>query len=660
MIQRITTSLFLALTLICSVSAKVYKVTSPNGQLSISINVEPAGISYSTAWNDSMLIAPSQIALHLHDNTIWGPGAKVVNAKQTSHKESITAPNYRQSSFISEYNRLLIQMKGCWAIETRAYDDGVAYRFVSSMQGDSIKIKNETAEFKFNRDYPILANYSGRRDYIANFEKQYETGPISGFSSHGGSLSYLPLMIDFGQNIGKVVLLESDVENYPGLFLNQKEGQLGFFAQFPPYPAAHRLESNGVRRVSKYSDFISKGPANRTFPWRIMAFAHEDKMLPTNNMVYALASPNRIGDARWIKPGRSTWDWWNNCGISGVDFKVGFNNETYRYYIDFAAQYGFQYVLIDDGWYDYSNHNVMDARGNIDIPALCKYAESKGVRILLWVVGDAFDVQAEELCKYYSEVGVAGFKLDFFERQDQQVIDQTIRMAQIAAKYHMLLNLHGIYVPKGLQRAYPNIINYEAVFGMEQLKWTDKTEANMPRNDVLIPFMRQLAGPLDYTQGATINRDRYNFRSVDHYPMSQGTRAHQVATYVCFDSPLAMLCDSPTRYIREAETTNFINAIPAVFDSTFVVDCDFEKYIVMGRKQGNKYYVGTLNNWDARTITIQLDFLAPGTHKARIFRDGLNSDRIAEDYKIEIKDVAAQTALTIPMTSGGGFAIIIE
>lgn len=657
---KLLLSTALVLTMFCTGGAKIYKVASPNGNLSISFDVEPAGITYSAAWQDSVLIAPSGIALQLLDGTTLGPNAKVVSAKQSSHSETISAPYYRQSSFVSEYNSLLLQMKGNWALEARAYNDGVAYRFVSTMKGDSLKVKNEIAEFNFLRDYPILANYSGRRDYIANFEKQYEAGPVSSFSNHNGSLSYLPLLVDFGPGVGKGVLLESDVENYPGMFINQKKDQLGFTAQFPPYPAEHRVEGNGVRRVSKYSDFIAKGPATRTFPWRILAFAHEDTELPVNNMVYALASPNRIGDTQWIKPGRSTWDWWNNTGISGVDFKVGFNNDTYRYYIDFAAEYGFQYVLIDDGWYDYSRHNVMDARNDIDIPALCQYAKTKDIRILLWVVGDAFDVQAEELCEHYSKVGVAGFKLDFFERQDQQVIDQTIRMAKTAAKHNMLLNLHGIYVPKGLHRTYPNIINYEGVFGLEQLKWTDKTDADMPRNDVLIPFMRQLTGPLDYTQGATLNRDRYNFRSVDHYPMSQGTRAHQVATYICFDSPLAMLCDSPTRYIREAETTRFINSIPSVFSSTFVPQCDFEKYVVIARQQDGRFYIGALNNWDARTITLPLDFLPAGNHKARIFRDGINSDRIAEDYLIENKEVTSQSTLTLPLASGGGCAIIIE
>lgn len=377
-------------------------------------------------------------------------------------------------------------------------------------------------------------------------------------------------------------------------------------------------------------------------------------------MVYALASPCRIENTSWIKPGRSTWDWWNHCSIYNVDFKVGFNNDTYKYYIDFAAKYNFDYVLIDDGWYSYHNRNVMDANPALDIPMLCEYAKTKNIRLILWMVGDAFDKQAEEVCAYYSKMGVAGFKLDFFERQDQHLIERTYSMAAVAAKYNMLLNLHGVYVPKGLNRTYPNVINFESVFGLEQLKWTDQKKADMAHNDLWIPFMRQTAGPHDYTPGAMLNRTRDMFRSIDHRPMSQGTRAHQVAAYIVFDMPLAVLCDSPTNYIRESETTYFINSIPAVFDSTFVHMSELGNYLVMGRKKGDNYYLGAYNDWDARTIDVNLSFLPEGEYVAKIYKDGLNVDRVAEDYKLMEQMVTSADVLNIDMGAGGGFAIIFS
>lgn len=650
--------LFLAIC-VFSLSAKDYKITSPNGHLSIIVGIDK-NVTYTVKAGDVTVIAPSVMALELENGTRLGDNPKVISSRKDKRKERIIAPLYRQSTFDSEYNSLRIKMKGGWGVETRAYDDGVAYRFFTSFDND-VNIKNETVEFNFEKDYDITLGYSDvySDKYLASFEKQYVTEPVSGFKEREGRLSYLPVMVHIGDS-GKAVLLESDVENYPGMFVNHNPEKHGLVGEFPRYPLKHKAQSNGVLRVSERAGYMASVKGRRTYPWRIVAYADKDEQLPVNNMVYALASPCRIDDTSWIKPGHSTWDWWNHCSIYNVDFKVGFNNDTYKYYIDFAAKYNFEYVLIDDGWYSYADKNVMDANPALDIPSLCKYAEKKNVRLILWMVGDAFDKQAEEVCAYYSKMGIAGFKLDFFERQDQLLIEETYRMAETAAKYKMLLNLHGICVPKGLNRTYPNVVNFEAVFGLEQMKWTDKKNADMAANDLMIPFMRMVAGPLDYTPGAMLNRTRDMFRSIDHRPMSQGTRAHQVAAYVIFDSPVSVLCDSPTNYIRESETTCFINSIPAVFDSTFVSMSQFGKYLVMGRKKADKYYLGGFNDWDSRTLEIPLDFLPEGEYVARIYKDGLNVDRVAEDYKITEQTVTSSDKLNVAMGSCGGFAIIFS
>jgi alpha-glucosidase len=615
-------------------------------------------VTYSVAAGEQVLVAPSAIALVLEDGTVLGEKPHVTSTRKGAKTEIITAPFYRQSKFESSYNSLTLKMKGNWGIEARAFNDGVAYRLFTTLKKD-INIKNEVVEFNFEKDYNLTIPFNDlfRDKYIGSFEKQYDYEPISNFESHGGRLSYMPIMVHY-DNGAKVLLLESDVENYPGMFINYNKEQLGLVGEFPPFPLKHNDTSNGVLRVSERAPYVASVKGNRTYPWRIVAYAADEKQIPVNNMVYALASPCRIEDTSWIKPGHSTWDWWNHCSIYNVDFKVGFNNDTYKYYIDFAAKYNFDYVLIDDGWYSYHNRNVMDANPALDIPMLCEYAKSKNIRLLLWMVGDAFDKQAEEVCAHYSKVGVAGFKLDFFERQDQNLIERTYSMAATAAKYNMLLNLHGVYVPKGLNRTYPNVINFESVFGLEQLKWTDGKKADMARNDLLIPFMRQTAGPHDYTPGAMLNRTRDMFRSIDHRPMSQGTRAHQVATYIMFDMPIAMLCDSPTNYIREEETTYFINSIPTVFDSTFVHMSEMGKYLVTGRKKGEKYYLGGFNDWDARSLEVSLSFLPAGEYVARIYKDGMNVDRVAEDYKLMEQTVTSADKLNIAMGSGGGFAII--
>lgn len=655
--RHLVCTFFLCLSAI--LSAKDYTVVSPDGNLTMTFGVGEK-VTYTVKAGDVTLVAPSCIALELEGGLVLGEKPKVSSVRKGKKAETIVAPLYRQSSIESEYNSLVLKMNGNWGIEARAFNDGVAYRLFTTFKKD-IKIKNEVVEFNFDKDYQMTLPYSDlfKDKYIASFEKQYETEPVSHFKNHEGRLSFMPIMLHY-DNAAKVILLESDVENYPGMFVNYNKEKLGLVGEFPPYPLKHKDTSNGVLRVSERAPYIASVEGNRAYPWRIVAYAADEKQVPVNNMVYALASPCRIENTSWIKPGRSTWDWWNHCSIYNVDFKVGFNNDTYKYYIDFAAKYNFDYVLIDDGWYSYHNRNVMDANPALDIPMLCEYAKTKNIRLILWMVGDAFDKQAEEVCAYYSKMGVAGFKLDFFERQDQHLIERTYSMAAVAAKYNMLLNLHGVYVPKGLNRTYPNVINFESVFGLEQLKWTDQKKADMAHNDLWIPFMRQTAGPHDYTPGAMLNRTRDMFRSIDHRPMSQGTRAHQVAAYIVFDMPLAVLCDSPTNYIRESETTYFINSIPAVFDSTFVHMSDLGNYLVMGRKKGDNYYLGAYNDWDARTIDVNLSFLPEGEYVAKIYKDGLNVDRVAEDYKLMEQMVTSADVLNIDMGAGGGFAIIFS
>ena len=654
--KKIFLFLFLMLNLSALV-AKEYIVVSPDGNLKIKIDVDN-NVTYTVAAGGLTLIAPSVIALELEDGRVLGETPVVLNVRKGKKSETIISPLYRQSSFNSEYNSLKLKMKGRWGIEVRAFNDGVAYRLFTDFKKD-INIKNERVEFNFEKDYNLTIPFNDlfSDKYIGSFEKQYEFEPVSDFDTHGGRLSYMPIMVHY-DDATKVVLLESDVENYPGMFINCNARKNGLVGEFPGYPLKHKDTSNGVLRVAERANYIASVSGERTYPWRIIAYAADEKQIPVNNMVYALASPCRIDDTSWIKPGHSTWDWWNHCSIYNVDFKVGFNNDTYKYYIDFAAKYNFDYVLIDDGWYSYHNRNVMDANPALDIPMLCEYAKDKNIRLILWMVGDAFDKQAEEVCAYYSKMGIAGFKLDFFERQDQNLIERTYSMAATAAKYKMILNLHGVYVPKGLNRTYPNVVNFESVFGLEQMKWTDKKNADMAHNDLMIPFMRMTAGPLDYTPGAMINRTREMFRSIDHRPMSQGTRAHQVAAYIVFDSPVSVLCDSPTNYIREGETTYFINNIPAVFDSTFVHKSDFGKYLVMGRKKGENFYLGGFNNWDVRDVEMDLSFLPEGEYTATIYKDGLNVDRVAEDYKLIKQTVTSGDKLNISMGAGGGFAII--
>jgi len=638
--------------------AKNHVVTSPSGVLQVTVAAGDT-TTWSVAVAGVETMAPSRIALRLDDGTTLGDGARVVKAVRSAVSERIDAPFYRQRTFTAVYNRLDLRMAGGYGLEFRAYDDGVAYRFYT-LRKDSLCVADEVAEFNFAEDYPLTIPYADRRSDIfeSSFESPYTGETVSAVRAREDRLAFLPILVDIGDR-GRLLLLESDVEDYPGMFVRANEAALGLRAVFPPCALETRLAKSGEKRPVKYGATIARTAGRRTFPWRAVGYAADDTQLPVNNMVYQLAAPNRIGDTEWIRPGRATWDWWNGVRLTGVDFRAGINTDTYKYHIDFAARFGIEYVLIDDGWYSYSDKNLLHPVASVDIAELCRYAAERNVRILLWAVGNTLLQQAEAVCSHYAALGVAGFKVDFFDAQHQEIVDDVYRLAEVTARHRLLIDFHGMYKPTGLNRTYPNVVNFEGVFGLEQLKWTDRDEADMPLNDVQIPFIRMAAGPMDYTQGAMINAAKPDFRAVNKRPMSQGTRAHQVAMYVVYDAPLTMLCDSPSHYLREEESTAFIAAIPPVFDATQVLSGRVGEYIVTARRRGDAWYVGGLTSWQSRTVEVDFSFLGEGEWEARIFRDGVNSDLSGEDYKVETRTVSRGDSIGIPMAPGGGFALIL-
>lgn len=644
---------------VCSVSAaaRSYRLASPDGRLTVAVTTGDS-TCYSLSVAGECVLAPSRIAMRLADGRALGDRTRVRKASTRHAKETIAAPLYRQREIDAEYNSLDLCMAGGYGIEFRAYDDGVAYRFHTS-SADSITVVSECVEFNMAADYPLVIPYADRRRdiYESSFESQYTFEPAAAVRSHAGRLAFLPVSADLGSR-GWLLLTESDVEDYPGLFVEAGREPFSLKGVHPPVPSATRITGSGSKRPVSYSDCIARTAGCRTFPWRIAAYAADDCGLPVNDMVYKLAAPGRMADTEWIRGGRSTWDWWNGARLSGVDFRAGINTETYMYHIDFAARFGIEYVLIDDGWYRRGANTSFEPVDGVDIEALCRYGERKGVRILLWAVGNALLAEADSMCERYAAMGVAGFKVDFFDAQDQLVVRDIYALAEATARHRLLIDFHGMYKPTGLSRTYPNVVNYEGVFGLEQMKWTDRDRADMPLNDVTIPFVRMAAGPMDYTQGAMINAAREDFRAVDKRPMSQGTRAHQVAMYVVYDSPLVMLCDSPSHYLREEETTRFICDIPAVFDRTRVLGGRVGEYIVTARENDGVWYVGGLTSWQPRRAGVDCSFLGDGEWEARLFRDGANSDLSAEDYRMETLRVDRMSKLDIDMAPGGGFAAI--
>lgn len=640
-----------------NLGAKDYTLSSPSGNLTAIIKVDSI-TTLSLKIKDQLVMDSCRIAMRLSDSTVLGEKAEIRKDTRGSRTENITAPFYKQSSFQASYNYLSLRYTGDYTLQIRAYNDGIAYRFVTSFP-ENIDVLEETVEFNFTESYETIIPWrlEGVSDdpYESSFENQYATQLIGEMGENKDRLAFLPILVR-SEQWGNILLTESDVEDYPGMFV--KLSDKGFKAEFPPIPSEYRVSDKGVKRPTAYSNVLAHTSGSRSFPWRIIAYAEKDIDLPTNNMVYQTAAASRIDVTDWITPGQSSWDWWNANLLYSVPFKAGLNTDTYKYHIDFASNHGMSYVILDEGWY--KDLNPMSPSDEIDVKYLCGYAQESNVKLLLWITSTLLAQNAEEICSYYADLGIGGFKIDFFDAQDQKTVKQIYELAEVAAKYKLVLNLHGMYKPTGLSRTYPNILNYEGVYGLEQLKWSTVEQANMPYNDVMIPYIRMAVGPVDYTPGAMRNARKEEFLPVFSRPMSQGTRAHQIALYIVYDAPLVMLCDSPSAYIEDNATTKFINSIPTVFNSTTILNGQIGKSIVTLREKDNTYYIGGITNWDSRTVAIPLDFLSGGKWKATIYKDGVNADFTATDHIIEEIEVDASTILDMNMAPGGGFAIIIK
>lgn len=648
---------------------KSYELESPDGRLRTTLRLDKE-MTYDIVYDGRTLMLPSPIGLTLVDGRQWGRNARVRKVSHESVDRTIASPLYRSAEVRDRYNSLTIKMQGDWSVELRAYDDGVAYRLAST-EKEPLEIASEQVEYRFSDDFTATVPYvavGSDGDFASqfrnSFENTYTTARISELNAR--RLAFLPLAVDAGHGV-KICITETDLNNYPGLYLVNSDGDNSLEGVFAPYPK--RMVQGGHNNlqmiVEQGDEFIARIDAPRTLPWRV-AIVGSDTRIAASDLSYLLAEPSRIDDTSWIRPGKVAWDWWNALNISGVDFRAGVNNATYEYYIDFAAENGIEYVILDEGWAVNMQADLMQVVDEIDIPHLVEYAAAKNVGIILWAGYYAFDRDMERVCRHYSEMGVKGFKVDFMDRDDQLMTDFNHRAAAMAAKYRLVLDLHGSHKPAGLNRTWPNVLNFEGVHGLEQMKWSSPSVDQM-RYDATIPFIRQAAGPMDYTQGAMRNATKANYRPCDSEPMSQGTRCHQLALYVVLDSPLNMLCDSPTNYMREHDCTRFIAEIPTVWDRTLILDGRMGEYIVTARRSGNSWYVGGITDWTARDIEIDLSPLGiTAPYSATIFTDGVNADRKAEDYakkSIDIKSGIASDGscrFRVHLAPGGGFAIKIE
>lgn len=657
--NRLMTTIAAAfMTIVAFAAPESYEIQSPNGKLKMSIETGN-GICYTVTHDGDLLLDRSYAGMYMTDGTVFGEDQVVKKVKRETVNEEIGTVLYKKAVVENHYNEMTLKFKD-FSLVVRAYDDGLAYKFISHLK-KTYFVKDELAYFNFPHDWNMWAAYVCQHtetlesQYYNSFENQYAYTPISEWNKD--RLAFLPLMVD-GPKGKKIVITEADLLNYPGMYLYNKSEDSEMTGRFAQYP--DEVEQGGHNNlqmeVQSRKPYIAECTGPEEFPWRIIAVSENDIQMADNDMVYRLASPSDPKvDWSWIKPGKVAWEWWNAWNIDGVDFKSGINNDTYKYYIDFASANGIEYVILDEGWSVNGAADLFQVVPEIDLEMLIGYAQERNVGIILWAGYWAFDRDMDEVCRHYSEMGVKGFKIDFMDRDDQYMVDFHTRAAATAAKYNMMVDFHGTYKPTGLHRTFPNVVNYEGVHGLEQMKWSPET-VDQVTYDVTVPFIRMMAGPMDYTQGAMRNASKGNYRPVNEEPMSQGTRCRQLAEYIIFDSPLNMLCDSPSNYMREQECLEFIASVPTIWDETRGICGSVGKFIAMARRSGDAWYIGGMNDWQETSMEIALDFLPDGDYVIELFCDGANAHRIGRDYKKVVIDVPEDRRMDINLAPGGGFA----
>lgn len=647
--------ILLTATMMSTYAQSSFSLASPDGKLSASIEFKDK-IYYSLNFNNQPLMEASPISMTLSDDTVWGKDPIARKNKSRSVNEILT-PLYGERKQIKDhFNELTVTFKGNYTLTLRLYDEAFAYQFGYTKKGEII-IKDEEATFNFVDDSKIWSSVSGANSFEHSYENFYNIRKLSEMSD---TLSYLPILVQNEKGINMLVM-ESDLEDYAGFHVQANPNfNTGLKAAFPKVPT--KWEPGGHMRfnliVKERTDYIAKTQGPRTFPWRIVKIATEDAQLLDTDIIYKLSDPHDGNlDFSWVKPGMVAWDWWSAINLEGVDFRSGINTESYKYYIDFAAENGIEYINLDEGWSD--QYDLMKLDPQIDLKEIMEYAHEKGVGVFLWCVHWPLDEKLDEAMKQFEEMGVKGLKIDFMDRDDQVMVDYYHRIAKKAAEHKLLINYHGAYKPSGLHRKYPNVLNRESVRGLEYNKFS-KPYGTTPEHAVTIPFIRMAAGPMDYTPGAMTNAQKENFAVFFERPMSQGTRCQQLAMFVVYDAPLQMLADAPTAYNSDPNVLEFLKDVPTVWDETIALDGKIGDYAVLARKSGNNWYVAGMTDWDARTLEVSFSFLEKGKYKAKIYQDGINADRIGNDYSILEKTIDGGSVRKFKLAPGGGFVIKIE
>ena len=625
--------------------AENYTVDSPDSR--ITVNVETGtNTTYSVTFNGKMMLNPSPISMTFDNGTVIGRNMEVKNVERST-QNLVLKPVVRQKSkqIIDHYNEMVLDAEN-YKLYFRVYNDGLAYRFHTDFP-DSLKVLNEEVIYCFPEDYNTL--FPEERSMLSAQQPLFKPMKLSEIGTD--RFCSTPILIKVDEN-ARIFISESDLESYPGMFL-RKQGKNELAGKF----AAVSLEDYKTddRQIfpTKRADYIARVNGTRNYPWRAMIVAENDANLITNQLIYKLA-PEAEGDYSWVRPGKIAWDWYNALILTGVDFKCGINNDTYKYYIDFASKYGIEYVVIDDGWSE--AWDVTKTIPEINMEELVAYGKKKNVDLILWVSWAPFREKIDEAFDKFSQWGIKGIKMDFMNRDDQEMVDFYYEVARKAAARKMLVDFHGAYKPTGWLRTFPNVLTSEGVAGLENHKWGSFVT---PKHNVTLPFTRMVAGPMDYTPGAMINFHEKDHKIWFNLPASVGTRCHQLGMYVVYESPLQMLADSPSNYYREPVCMEFLSQVPVVWDETRVLKASVGEYVVVARRHGDTWYIGGMVGEKGQKFEIDLDFIK-GNKTLTYWEDGVNVDMNANDFARRVQKVKQGDKITITMYDGGGYAAIIK
>lgn len=635
----------------CSLSQNV-RTFSPDGKLELAVKKGNDGLAYRLNVDGMEVMSSNDISITI-DGVEYPGAVKIVDVKRIDVDNEIIPTLATVSSKIQEKcNDTLIYFDGPVALRVRVYNDGAAFRWESHIDKEEVTVNSEKLSVTFDKDYQMYYPIPNGKDFFSHQENKFEYLKIS--ETAGKKTACLPFLVELDGG-KKLLMTDVNVSEYPGLWV-KGSAQSTLQSVFPHYPAITKLEGDRNLIVSEYSDFLARTKGKRTYPWRAFVVT-DDAGLLTSTMLYTLAEPSRLKDTSWIKPGKVAWDWWNAWNITDVDFKAGINQATYKNYIDFASKNKLQYIILDEGWSVEGPDTLLKVVPELNIAELVDYGKAKNVEVILWMTSVALERSFDKAFKQFSAWGIKGLKVDFMQRDDQVMMDFCEKVARTAAQHKLLVDLHGGSKPTGLQRTYPNVLTHESVLGLEQSKWSKKAN---PDTSVLLPFIRMAVGPMDYTPGAMDNATEEKFSINFKNPGSLGTRCHQLAMYVAFVNPLQMLADTPTKYRKNPECMPFLQAVPTTWNETVVLKAEVGNVLAVARRNGDKWFIGALTDWNGRDLTFKLDFLDKGNYTLSYWADGPNASNEATDTSIGKSTVTAGSNLKIKLAPGGGYAAILN